>query len=45
MSKEKHRQQGEMQQMTEDHYKTRTNRKSGITKSEWEKELSRENSI
>jgi phosphate starvation-inducible PhoH-like protein len=37
MTKEKHRQQGEMQQMVDDHYKTRTNKKSGITKSEWEK--------
>ena len=37
MSKEKHRQQGEMQQMVDDHYKSRTNRKSGITRQEWDK--------
>lgn len=37
MSKEKQRYQNETKGLVEEHYKTRTNRKSGITRQEWEK--------
>lgn len=37
MNKEKQRQHNETQGMVEEHYKSRTNKKSGITKQEWDK--------